>query len=552
VIGVSVNGRSRRLRGSLADALRHEALLSASLAGLVAAAVAWLGPPGGDFAAHAYQRSLLVDHGFVVWNNLWYLGRYDFVAYSVLYYPLAALLGIRLLAVLSVSVAALAFALVVGRRWGTAGRWPGRSFAILWAAATITGAFPFMLGVTFALLALLALQARARWWFAAFSVLSLASSPVALFLLAVVAAGVGLAQIEESRKEWKRLLFPASVLVVCIAAQLLAMRLFPREGKLGFSWLDLLAVLAFCIIGAVVAWRGPEARPLRWIFPVYLVVCVGSFLVPSSLGHDVTRLRFFAFPLALLLIALRGFRPRAVAGGVLALALAWNMSPLVLNYAKERSDAESSPSFWQPAVDYLHGHLDPSFRVEVVDTAGHWGAVYLPQAGIPIARGWFEQDDHPQNDALYRDLGRRSYLGWLRSVGVRYVLAPRIAADNSSRREAALISGGGSGLEAVFRSPDLTVYEVPDDRPIVTGPGRPRVLSLGYETVRLDLPKPGTYRVAERYSPYLQLGGGCVKKGADGLTEISVKRGGTYLLGFDFDLGRALGVLTGDAHNRCA
>ena len=62
--------------------------------------------PGVDWAAHAYQRTFLLQHGFAIWNNFWYAGRYSFVTYSVLYYPLAALLGIRVLAVASIATAA--------------------------------------------------------------------------------------------------------------------------------------------------------------------------------------------------------------------------------------------------------------------------------------------------------------------------------------------------------------------------------------------------------------------------------------------------------------
>ena len=62
----------------------------------------WLGPPGTELAAHVYQRQLFVRHGFILWNNFWYAGRYSFVGYSLLYYPLAAVVGIKLLGVLSV------------------------------------------------------------------------------------------------------------------------------------------------------------------------------------------------------------------------------------------------------------------------------------------------------------------------------------------------------------------------------------------------------------------------------------------------------------------
>src|SRR6266508_6807844 len=106
----------------------------------------WLGPPRTGFAAHVYQRAVFLQHGFALWNNFWYAGRYSFVTYSLLYYPLAALLGIRLLAVATVSTAALAFAVVVWRQWGPAVRWSSRTFALVWAGIVLSAAFPFALG----------------------------------------------------------------------------------------------------------------------------------------------------------------------------------------------------------------------------------------------------------------------------------------------------------------------------------------------------------------------------------------------------------------------
>lgn len=55
------------------------------------------------------------------------------VSRSLLYYPLAALLGIDLLAVSTVAAAALAFSVVVWRQWGSAARWSSRVFAVTWA-----------------------------------------------------------------------------------------------------------------------------------------------------------------------------------------------------------------------------------------------------------------------------------------------------------------------------------------------------------------------------------------------------------------------------------
>src|SRR4051795_1521569 len=152
----------------------REAALCAAAAALLASLLVWLGPPGSDFAAHAYQRTAFLQHGFAFWNNFWYAGRYSFITYSVIYYPLAAFLGIKLLAVISVAVAALAFAVVLGREWGSMARWSSWTFAVVWSCIVISGAFPFALGAALALLAIWALQAGSRWWFGVLAALTAA------------------------------------------------------------------------------------------------------------------------------------------------------------------------------------------------------------------------------------------------------------------------------------------------------------------------------------------------------------------------------------------
>src|SRR5262245_29475828 len=173
-----------------AEPLRNESFAAVAVAGALAAVLVWLGPQGTDLAAHAYQRALYLDHGFVLWNNFWYAGRYSFVTYSVLYYPLAALLGIQLLAVLTVVLGVGAFAAVVRHEWGTASRWSIRVFAVAWAVLVVSAAFPFMLGCAFSLLALWSLQGGRGLWFGVLALCALAASPLAFVLLVVVLAGI--------------------------------------------------------------------------------------------------------------------------------------------------------------------------------------------------------------------------------------------------------------------------------------------------------------------------------------------------------------------------
>ena len=120
--------------------------------------------------------------------------------------------------------------------------------------------------------------------------------------------------------------------------------------------------------------------------------------------------------------------------------------------------------YWAPAAKYLHKHLTPSYRVEAVDTAGHWAAVYLPRAGIPLTRGWFRQDDFPQNEVLYDNLTGTTYRAWLRSLGVRYVVLTDAPTDYSSKQEALLIHNGRSGLIPVHNTRHMTIFEVPERR----------------------------------------------------------------------------------------
>ena len=138
------------------------------------------------------------------------------------------------------------------------------------------------------------------------------------------------------------------------------------------------------------------------------------------------------------------------------------MAPLAASAScSAENDAAAHEAYWQPAISYLHAHLTPSYRVEAVDTAGHWAALYLPRAGIPLARGWFRQDDFPQNEVLYDDLGSKAYLGWLRGLGVRYVVlttrGPTTAPAARRRSSAAAAIAAPAGVPG----PHLIVYEVP-------------------------------------------------------------------------------------------
>jgi hypothetical protein len=330
------------------------------------------------------------------------------------------------------------------------------------------------------------------------------------------------------------------------AGELLLYRLFGDGGRFPFHVQQLLPALIFSGLGLAVTSGVPAARPLRGFFWIYLVVLVGAYVIPSGIGSNIDRIRYIALPLALIACALRRWRPLWLVVPAVALAAVWNATPIVASFMQTTTDPEVSRAYWQPAIQFLHRNLSPSFRVEAVDTAEHWPAAYLPEAGIPIVRGWYRQSDYPQNELLYdARLGARSYERWLRGLGVRYVVVSDAVPDYSSRLEARLVRSGRSGLVRVFSSRHVWVYELPNATPIVTGPGSASILWLYPARIVMEVQRPGTYRVALRWTPYWRTYQGCVAKGKDGMVNVHVPRAGLVDLTFTVNVQRSLDALAG-------
>jgi hypothetical protein len=512
---------------------------NAALAGSLAAFIAWFGPPGTDFAAHSFQLHVYLQHGFALWTNYWYAGRYTFVGYSMLYYPLAALVGIRLLAVLSAVASTVAFTLVLRQTWGDATVWATRFFAIVAAASVVSAAFPYGLGLALALTALVAIARHRLVLFAVLSALTLAASPLAFLFLLVVLAAAGASR---SRRDIAK---PAAIAVALSGVGLLVWRLFPDHGVYPFALSELAAALLFCGLGAGLTWHVERARILHALFLAYAAVCVLAYLIPSTLGENVVRLRYAALPIAVLTLSIRRWRPLPLAALAFALAFSWNVSPLVWSLTRTSHDPSASAAYWRPVVGFLHHSLTPSYRVEVAGTADHWEAVYLPQAGIPIVRGWFRQDDFPQNELLYEKLTPAKYGSWLHKLSVRYVVLTDAAPDYSAKSEIALLRSGRSGLPVVFRSADATIFAVPSPKPLVTGPGHPTVKAITESTITLDLSQPGRYQLGIRYTPYLRSPDSCVSESKSGMTVLTSPRSGRVKLAFSISAHGAIAALTG-------
>ena len=440
--------------------------VAVALTASLGAAILWLGPPGADTAAHVYQRDLFRSEGFVTWDNYWYSGRHVFVTYSWLYYPLAWAVGIKLLAAISLTVATLAFAFLDD--WKPA----VLSFGAVWGLYAVSGAYPFMLGVAFALLALVALRYGKWWLYAPLAVLAWGASPLALVLLAVVLIGL---------RRWRSAAFALGL----VAAQTVLAHIYHGRGHYPFPPSELIAALVFAAGGFLFS----TGRRMRGIFGAYLAFVVVAFAFQSQLGENAARLRFMALPLALLAVRRR---PLWVAVPLVALCFAYNLTPLAWSYDKGADERADHAAFWAPAISFLRAHRNPNFRVNALDTVGHWEAVYLPEAGFPVTRGWYRQDDFPENGILYSDdLNRQSYIGWLHQRGVRYVLVPNDRLDYSSVREATV----ARTLPFVTRRGNVAIYETPQPKPIVPGAN---VVRMTHEAITVHFPHAGRYTLAIR------------------------------------------------------
>ena len=98
--------------------------------------------------------------------------------------------------------------------------------------------------------------------------------------------------------------------------------------------------------------------------------------------------------------------------------------------------------------------------------------------------------------------------------------APRPRRHSSARAASGLRPLGGAG--------HLRFYELPRATPIVTGPGRPRLLSLAGGRVAFNAPTAGRYLLRVRYSRYWS--GAAVARAAHDMTEVTVTRPGTVRL----------------------
>jgi hypothetical protein len=539
-------------RSSAKQADRGGIQITPVIAGLAVALAGWLvwRPPSPDLAAQVYRAKLFSTAGFSIWDNAWYGGHY-LPGYSLIFPPLASVIGVHWTGVAAVMCSTLLFARIAARLPGFRVRPATILFALGATGDLFIGRVTFALGVTLGLASVLASLRGSRVGAVAGSVACAAASPVAAVFL--VLAGCADVTANRARGRAAMLAVPAICVVLGLAT------LFPEGGYEPFGLLSLLA--AGGATAALIFLLEPADRLLRHVAWLYLAGLLLAFAVRSPMGSNAVRFGVLFVPAALagrirVADVRRAFARAGRAGrhprsanwaAVLRLAPAtglgllgaavvvWQVNGPIDQSVGAELDPSSHFAFYAPAIGFLqsrsHGR---AMRIEVPFTSDHWDATILASDFL-LARGWERQLDTRYDALFYAPLLTASaYKAWLVDNAVSYVALSTATPDFSSVQEDALIRAGLPFLRLVDQSTNWSIYEVLGAQPLAGGPGY--LSSIDADGFTLHANGPGQFVVRVHYTPDWTTTAGVATIGpaAGGWTEVDVGQAGTVAIDAEF------------------
>ena len=502
-----------------------------------------LAPSSPDLAAASYRSNLFSQHGFLLWDNSWY-GGHHLLAYSLLAPPLGALIGTRLLAALSMTLATALFAALLdglfpARAVRVAAAWFGLGAAI----GLLSSRVPFDLGLAIAIAALLAARRRRPWLALVLALLSAVASPVAGAFLALAFLAWCLAG---PARAW-----PAALTLAALAPIALLTVVFPEGGSQPFVASAFYpALVGVLLIAALIP---AEQRALRIGALLYAGALIGSYVLATAVGGNADRLgSLVAGPVAacVLLGSSRAVGPGNARRARVLLVLApfllyWQANAPVADFAAAASDPAVKASYYAPLLAELRtlgvGYGARPVRIEAVPTVDHWEARWIAPHAM-LARGWERQLDRYRNGLFYYDpaaLDSAGYQAWLRRSAVDYIALGDAPLDYSAHAEASLLrSGQLDYLHEIWRSQHWRLFAVLNPQPLADAPAK--LEALGIDSLRMSVPRAGVYTVRVRFTPYwaLSSGSGCVARGSEDWTNIQAHRAGSLQLVVSFSPGR--------------
>jgi hypothetical protein len=468
-------------------------------------------PPSADLAAQYYRADL----GLVLWDNGWY-GGHHMPGYSVLFPPLAALLGPRLVGALSAVAAAWLFERLV--RGSDGERVAALWFAVGSVTTLISGRLTFALGVAIALAAVLAAARGRVAWACVLGALATLASPVAGAFVALAAAAWWL----DRRPAW-----PIALAACALAPAVALLVAFPEGGSFPFVPSSFWPALAAAL--AVLVALPRDARLLRIGTGLYALGMIASFALSTPMGGNVVRLG--ALLSGPMLTAVLWHRNRRVLALLALPLLYWQWVAPIDDWARSAGDPSVHERYYAGLLGFLGTRQGGPFRVEIPFTDNHWESRWVAPH-VPLARGWERQVDRARNAIFYdsRPITPASYRRWLDDNAVRFVALADAPIDYSAAREAQIVRDGQPYLRPVWHDAHWRVYEVVGARPLAAGAAS--AAGLGGESVRLQASRPGVVDLRVRFTPYWQIttGRGCVSPGPRDWTRVRVDAPGTVEL----------------------
>jgi hypothetical protein len=514
------------------------------------------GVPGWDDAAHAYKVFLLRRGDSMFWDTYWYGGGYGAITYGFVFYWLAQYVSGAVIVVIAAGTIPVSFYIYVRDMWKIDDVWPAWGLALIVTLYLAHGQDPFVLALALTLGGLALLARRHPVWAALPMAVGIFSNPMGL----VVVAPFVLTDFIVRRAARRRYLVFAAVLAPAVIVRFLLGWTFSEPGSYLNETSQLMVYLGFALVGIGLAGinAAHPRRPFIVLFLVYAVLCVGSFVTPGSpLGNNIGRFfMVFGLPLLLLLRHTRLRRPFKYADlaivPIVAFALL-QVGTATSHFLNAVERPQTTRAYFAPALSAARELYDPNYRFHVVALRRHWEALYFPEAGYPITRGWYRQADAIHNSFFYSPYDAAEYVAWLRSMGVRYIFSPLEGpVDPWSKREARLLESSPA-FRFVEQTGAWRIYEVLDAEPLlvpepdVPGGGAGSIRSVRHQRIDFSVSDPGTYWLKFTSSPYwvLEGGPGEVTPRPDRFMDVTLGRAGDYTLRFEVTPARMLDVATG-------
>ena len=447
-------------------------------------------PQAPDLAAQVARARVIQDGGMTSWWTGWF-GGLSLPNYSVLIPSSMAVLGVRVTGLIAVVAGAVATTILT--RGALRPRAGAVAFAIAGIADLLDGRVTFAAGLAIAAWALIAVRSRRTAPALVLAVGSYLSSPLAGLFLGMILVAV--AVVDGPRRRC----------ATVAAGGLLALGggmaiFFPGTGTMPFRWIDAIPAGLCC---AAVAIFCPN-RLVRSAAGIVLIAIPLFLIVPGAVGANITRL---AWVCAVPVVVAWAPLPRRLLVVVVAALAVWPVGDLV-GQLRSSSGSSAQAAYYQPLRTQLDSELRAAGaaaigqRIEVVDTADHWGSAYL--STLSLARGWDRQADHAYNPIFYDDgaLTASTYRHWLDSLAVGWVALPAAPLDYASVAEGRLVGRGLDYLQLTWSTPHWRLYRVVNSQPLLRGA---QVQSVDSGGVVLTTAHGGTVTTRIRWSPYLTL-----------------------------------------------